>query len=272
MKPPSRPGFQLQWARGINMTPGEQSTPNGFDEIKVLRRHRLSCGKKGKYQEAKLATARIEQLLAYEGDKWTEDLRSQQHAQRLDIEEKHMREMQELNESWDKLFSDFEANAATIQNTLVQRQKAAYHAFVAKLREKAKLKKPQWSRELLQLRKIQSFHAKLKQYDEAEKTQADADRLEAKERALWKSQTDDKFAVLEEQFLMKQKLEMAGLLKRIKTYREENIQLRFNDLENLIRHYHNVKTQAESQQKIEQQRVYRYPLLGPWLHANGLAP
>merc|ERR1712183_720284 len=80
---------------------------------------------------------------------------------------------------------------------------------------------------------------------------------------MWKARREAKFASMEEQFLHKQQLEMGGLLKRIQSGREEQKQARKSELERLLQRYHNVKTQLESQQKIIQQRVEKYPLAAP---------
>jgi len=99
-----------------------------------------------------------------------------------------------------------------------------------------------------------------KKYAEAGKTKQHADQLEAKEHAMWKAKREARIAALEEQFLHKQQLEMGGLLKRIQSGREEQKQARKGELERLLQRYHNVKTQLESQQKIIQQRVDKYPM------------
>merc|ERR1711992_293832 len=83
------------------------------------------------------------------------------------------------------------------------------------------------------------------------------------EHALWKQRREAKIAAQEEQFLHKQQLEMGGLLKRIQSGREEQKQARKSELERLLQRYHNVKTQLESQQRIIQQRVERFPITAP---------
>merc|ERR1719265_1184583 len=100
----------------------------------------------------------------------------------------------------------------------------------------------------------------MKKYAEAGKTKAQADQVEEKEHAMWKAKREQKISSLEDNFLCKQQLEMGGLLKRIGSGREEQKQARKSELERLLQRYHNVKTQLESQQKIIQQRVEKYPL------------
>lgn len=111
------------------------------------------------------------------------------------------------------------------------------------------------------MRKIQETLAKMKKYAEAEKTKLQADRVEAQEHAQWKEKREGRIAALEEQFLHKQQLEMGGLMKRINGGRAEQKQARKAELERLLQRYHNVKTQMETQQRIIQQRVEKYPIV-----------
>merc|ERR1711920_939607 len=142
---------------------------------------------------------------------------------------------------------------------LAARHQGEHQAYLEKLRAETEPRTPRWSKDLSNLRKIQETLAKMKKYGEAGKTKAQADQVEAKEHAMWKQKREAKIAALEEQFLHKQQLEMGGLMKRIQSGREEQKQARKSELERLLQRYHNVKTQLESQQKIIQQRVERYP-------------
>merc|ERR1719231_1084007 len=230
------------------------------DFLQVLEKHRADCEKQGKYEEADLAKRRLHQLRAHEENRRREELRSQQLAERLGVEEAHMKELQEFNEIWDRKVAEFEAHAANLQSTLAARHKQELDAFMKKTRKETEPRTPRWSRDLLNLRKIQETLAKQKKYSEAGKTKVHADQLEAKEHAMWKAKREARIAALEEQFLHKQQLEMGGLLKRIQSGREEQKQARKGELERLLQRYHNVKTQLESQQKIIQQRVDKYPM------------
>merc|ERR1719473_1333299 len=231
--------------------------------IEVLERHRLNCEKEGKYDEAELARTRLQQLRDHEENRRLEELRSQQLAERLGVEEAHMKELQEFNQIWDAKFTEFELHANDLRRTLEDRHRAEYNQFIEKTRRDCEPRTPRWSRDLLNLRKIQQTLAKQKKYAEAGKTKKHADDLEAKEHELWMTKREAKIQALEEQFLHKQQLEMGGLLKRTKCGREEYRQARKAELERLLQRYHNVKTQLESQQKIIQQRVDRYPLAPP---------
>lgn len=244
----------------MDMNPDEHAIQ---DFLEVLEKHRLDCEREGKYDEAELARSRLQQLREHEENRRREELRSQQLAERLGVEEAHMKELQEFNEIWDRKVAEFEAHAANLQNTLAARHKAEYQAYHDKIRKETEPRTPRWSKDLLNLRKIQETLAKMKKYAEAGKTKAQADRVEEKEHAMWKAKRDQKISALEDNFLHKQQLEMGGLLKRIGSGREEQKQARKSELERLLQRYHNVKTQLESQQKIIQQRVEKYPLTAP---------
>lgn len=241
---------------GMDMNPDEHAIQ---DFLEVLEKHRAVCEKEGKYEEAELAKTRLAQLRQHEENRRREELRSQQLAERLGVEEAHMKELQEFNDIWDRKVSEFEAHAANLQSTLAARHKQEHQQQLEKVRRETEPRTPRWSRDLLNLRKIMETLAKQKKYAEAGKTKVHADQLEAKEHAMWKAKREARIAALEEQFLHKQQLEMGGLLKRIQSGREEQKQARKGELERLLQRYHNVKTQLESQQKIIQQRVDRYP-------------
>mmetsp|Transcript_126136 Transcript_126136/g.315252 ORF Transcript_126136/g.315252 Transcript_126136/m.315252 type:complete len:273 (-) Transcript_126136:123-941(-) len=233
------------------------------DFLEVLEKHRIDCEKQGKYEEAELARTRLEQLKQHEESRRRDDLRTQQLAERMGVEEAHMNELSEFNEIWDRKSAEFEAHAANLQNTLAERHKQEHQAHMEKLRRETEPRTPRWSKDLLNLRKIQETLAKMKKYAEAEKTKVQADKVEAQEHAMWKAKREARIAALEEQFLHKQQLEMGGLMKRIQSGREEQKQARKAELDRLLQRYHNVKTQLECQQRIIQQRLEKYPITAP---------
>merc|ERR1719277_1069246 len=95
--------------------------------------HRLECERTGKYEEAELARGRLEQLRQHEEERRREELRSQQLAERLGVEEAHMKELQEFNDSWDQKATEFEAHAASRQDTLAGRHQQEHESYLQKL-------------------------------------------------------------------------------------------------------------------------------------------
>ena len=80
------------------------------------------------------------------------------------VEEAHMKELQEFNEIWDRKVADFEQHAGNLQNMLATRHKQEHVSFMEKVKKETNPRTPRWSRELLNLRKIQDTLAKQKKY------------------------------------------------------------------------------------------------------------
>merc|ERR1719420_1609633 len=168
--------------------PDEQAVA---DFLYVLDRHRLEMEAAGKYDEAELAQMRLKQLQDHEDSRRREELRSEQLAERLGIEEAHVKELQEFNALWDQKVQDFEAHAANLH----QQEHAAY---TEKVRRETAPRTPRWSRDLLNQRKIQENLAKMKKYKDASKVKVEADALEAREHDKWMQTREAKIAALEE--------------------------------------------------------------------------
>merc|ERR1719291_386071 len=101
-----------------------------------------------------------------------------------------MNELSEFNEIWDRKTAEFEAHAANLQNTLADRHKQEHQAHLEKLKRETEPRTPRWSKDLLNLRKIQETLAKMKKYAEAEKTKVQADKVEAQEHSMWKAKRE----------------------------------------------------------------------------------
>jgi hypothetical protein len=208
-------------------------------------------------------------LQQHEENRRRAELRSDQLAERLGVEEAHMKELQEFNDQWDTKMGDFEAHAEKLQAMLAERHQQELEAYTEKLHRETAPRTPRWSRELLNQRKIQESLAKQKKYKEAGIVKIQADQIESKEHERWLRSREGKITALEEQFVQKQNLEMQGLLKRIQSGREEQKQARKTELERLLQRYHNVKTSIESQQTIIRLRAEKYPQ--DWVHTSTMA-
>eukprot|EP00930_Biecheleria_cincta_P090439 TRINITY_DN79821_c0_g1_i1.p1 TRINITY_DN79821_c0_g1~~TRINITY_DN79821_c0_g1_i1.p1 ORF type:complete len:271 (+),score=87.74 TRINITY_DN79821_c0_g1_i1:74-886(+) len=240
--------------------------------LAALEKHRTECEQDGRYEEAELARMRLEQLRQHEERSRRDALLEQQLAERMGVEEAHMMALQEFNNIWDQKQKDFEQHASGLQTTLASRHKGEHQAQLDKLRKEVEPRTPRWSRDLLNLRKIQETLAKMKKYAEAEKTKVSADKLEVQEHNQWKEKREARIAAMEEQFLHKQQLEMGGLLKRLKCSRDELKRARKTEMERILQRYQNLKTQLESQQRIIQQRVERFPITAPLGGSGGPRP
>jgi len=230
-----------------------------LDFVHKLESHQHVCMNSGRYDEAELARTRLEQLRLHEANRLREEVRSEQLSERLAIEEAHMKELQEFNAVWDEKVREFEDHSDILSSTLQHRQRQELEQFIVKC-EATVMPRVKHSKQLLNLRHIEKSLARQKKYAEADSTKRAGDELEAQELAAWEMKRNEKISNLEEKQIQKHDLEMQGLLKRIKSGREEQKLARKQELQRLLQRYHNVKTQLESTQNIVRLRQEKTPI------------
>jgi hypothetical protein len=233
----------------------EAQLPGIMESLEELEQEFI---KNGQFLEADLAKKKLDKLKSKDTAKLHEEFQSRQIAERLGVEEAHMQELQEFNEVWNAKDAEFETHVIGLQQTLSDRHLQAQKAYRDKIEEEAEPVKPKWSKEVLNLQRIQDTLAKQKNYQEAAKIHEELEKIESKEYAMWKAKRDAKLAFLEEQFLTKQQMEMTGLIARIEANRSEHKLSKKKELDRILQRYNNVKIQMESQQKIKYQRGCQY--------------
>jgi len=167
-----------------------------------------------------------------------------------------MLEFQQFNIVWDKKMNEYEQHVEEMVEAMRERHQGELREFQRKLL--GKQMKPKWSRELLNLRKIQEHLAKQKDYTEAHKMKLKSDALEAWELEKWRNQKQQEMFQREAKFKHRQQQELLALQKRIQTGREEQKKQRQMDLERLLQRYQNVKSELEAQQNLERIRADRF--------------
>lgn len=131
------------------------------DFLEILEEHRKNCERQGKYVEAEIAKNRLEELRLHEENRRREAMRSRQIAERLGVEEAHMLEFQQFNMIWDNKMSEYERHAEELVGAMKDRHGAELRDYQRQLM--GKQIKPKFSRDLLNLRKIQDTLAKQKE-------------------------------------------------------------------------------------------------------------
>lgn len=131
------------------------------DFLEILEEHRKNCERQGKYVEAEIAKNRLEELKLHEENRRREAMRSRQIAERLGVEEAHMLEFQQFNLIWDKKMAEYERHAEDLVEAMKERHAAELRDYQRKLM--GKQIRPKFSRDLLNLRKIQETLAKQKE-------------------------------------------------------------------------------------------------------------
>jgi len=223
------------------------------DFLVILEEHKKNCERAGKYIEADMAKKRLEELRQHEENRRQEGLRSRQIAQRLGVEEAHMLEFQQFNAAWDRKTKEYEERASELLEAMRQRHILDVQEFKRKAAAEPQ-RSPKFSKELLDLRRIEMALAKQGEYVEAQKVKVHADSLEAAERERMQAEREQHVSVLEVKFIQKQEQEVNALRQRIQAGAEEQRKARQVDLERLLQRYHNVKAELEAQQNVERLR------------------
>jgi hypothetical protein len=226
------------------------------DFLDILEEHRKNCERQGKYVEAEIAKNRLDELKLHEENRRREAMRSRQIAERLGVEEAHMLEFQQFNQIWDKKMAEYELHAEELIEAMKDRHSSELREFQRKLM--AKQIRPKFSKDLLNLRKIQDTLAKQKDYAEAHKMKLKGDALEAWELEKWHSQRQQDLLGREAKFKVAKPSELLALQKRIQTGREEQKKQRHLDLERLLQRYQNVKAELDAQQTLERIRMEKF--------------
>lgn len=131
------------------------------DFLEILEEHRKNCERQGKYVEAEIAKNRLDELRLHEENRRREAMRSRQIAERLGVEEAHMLEFQQFNVIWDKKVAEYESHAEELVEAMKERHASELRDYQRKLL--GKQIRPKFSKDLLNLRKIQETLAKQKE-------------------------------------------------------------------------------------------------------------
>lgn len=221
------------------------------DFLEILEEHRKNCERQGKYVEAEIAKNRLDELRLHEENRRREAMRSRQIAERLGVEEAHMLEFQQFNLIWDRKMAEYETHALELVEAMKERHQAELRDYQRRLI--GRQVRPKYSKDLLNLRKIQETLAKQKEYvnlecwpafhpfisnplplysyAEAHKMKLKADALEAWELEKWHNQRQSDLLQKEAKFKQVKQQELIALQKRIQTGREEQKKQRHQDLE-----------------------------------------
>ena len=220
----------------------------------TLEEHRRGCEEQGKYVEADLTAKRLEKLKMQEGGRRIESLKAQYISERLVIEEAHTQEFEAFNSGWNTRMDEFEAHARDLAAAMAER----HETELVKYRELVSSTRVRFSKELLNLRAIQSSLAKQKDYTGAQKVKVKADQLEAKELEIHRIKERAQTSLSENKFVQKQQQELRALQQRVKASGDDHKRRRREELQRLLLRYNNAKQALSKHHKLEVQRVRQH--------------
>merc|ERR1712087_17285 len=151
---------------------------------------------------------------------------------------------------------EYEERASELHEAMKQRHALDHQDFIRKSASDPQ-RGPKFSKDLLDLRRIEATLAKQGEYAEAQKVKLKADALESSEKERMQADRTQHISVAEVKFLHKQEQELNALKQRIQAGAEEQRKMRQLDLERLLQRYHNVKAELEALQNIERRQQVR---------------
>lgn len=217
--------------------------------IQDLARYRQFCERKSHYKEAELVQHVLKQLRLEEENRHVYALTQQQEMERQGLGEAHLIEFQQFNQVWNKRIDEFEDNQLREEaNTLEQHSMdlAKFHGDMTAHPPN----QPKFSKDLLNLRKIQNTLASQKNYVEAQKVKIKGDKLEQQERERISCERAYRYQLREKQILARHRQELLARRKKMESLRIELERARKKELELLLQRYNNVKRGLLGQQNI----------------------
>eukprot|EP01060_Flectonema_neradi_P005918 TRINITY_DN13973_c0_g1_i1.p1 TRINITY_DN13973_c0_g1~~TRINITY_DN13973_c0_g1_i1.p1 ORF type:complete len:355 (+),score=82.27 TRINITY_DN13973_c0_g1_i1:46-1065(+) len=217
--------------------------------ISILAKYRRTCEKRSNYKEAELVQHVLKQLRLEEENRHVYALTQQQELERQGLEEAHMLEFTNFNQIWNEKIDSFEEHQLECEAVMLEHHSMELTKFHGSMTAEAP-KKAKFSKDLLNLRKIQETLAKQKNYVEAQKVKLKGDKLEGLELTRINRDRGERYAKKEAQILGRHRQELLAMRKRMERGRIELERRRKKELEMLLQRYNNVKRGLLGQQNI----------------------
>lgn len=236
--------------------PFEGSDPKVMDFLRILEEYRTKCEEEGNYKEAAKANKQLEVLKEQETKRQEKAVRARQLSDLQDIQRSHVIQFEEFNRSWDKYMEDFDNMSKSYIQQMTERHAILLLEFQKQLSEELAKRPLKFSKELVEMRRVEAMHVKNRNYVEAQKVKAICDKIEDKERGDNNQDFALVFARREASFRQQQENELQALFKRIEGRRKEHLKQRSIDTKRLLQRNKNVQSVLESKQSLENQRLH----------------
>lgn len=224
--------------------------------MEILDSHRVNSERMGKYAEADIARQRLVEVKVHELQRHKEAMRSRQIMELLELEERHVLELQAFNEEWEERFRIFEAESDATLAALQEKHASDLRTFQTRLLVKSQL--PRHSSEYFNLRKIQEHLAKQHRYEEATDMKNKGDALGAWEEEQWNAERQSEMLRGEAHYKEKLKEELDGVARRIAMKRAKMTRQRQLALEHFMMQYNISKQDLQRRHTQDKQRFDKF--------------
>mmetsp|Transcript_22486 Transcript_22486/g.31277 ORF Transcript_22486/g.31277 Transcript_22486/m.31277 type:complete len:407 (-) Transcript_22486:103-1323(-) len=218
--------------------------------MRALEDHKKKCEKEGKYMEARTAAKRLHDLKLHEERKHKGEMKNRHDNEHGDAHRAFAMEQDQHKQIWDLKMADYEDSVAEQVARLKQSHLEKLEKFFGEADVK-RPKRPQFSKQLLNQRKIQEHLAKQGKYEEAEAVKKMADKMEGAEMSATSGTYEAEVALREQQLRGRQQQEMEALLHRAARGRDELTATRTLDLQRRHQRFKNVMAELHNLQRLE---------------------
>lgn len=214
-----------------------------------------NCEKLGRYAEADVARQRLVEVKEHELFRKKEAMRSRHLAEMLSVEETYVGEFATFQLAWQEKMDAFEARAEATLGDLKAKHDGELRDFQQRLLIRSAF--PRHSKEYFNMRKIEEYLAKQKNYVAADAMREKADALGAEEEDKWNAARQEDLLAKEASLRSRLELEAEGVRSKVASQRTELERQRKRDLEGLLIRYNNAKADLERHHKLERGKADR---------------
>jgi len=218
--------------------------------MKALEEHKKKCEREGQYLEARSTAQRLEVLKAQEAERIMREMDIRQKSEWDEAEAAFSVEKKQHNSLWDDRIEHYEQTFSEQVVRLQKQHGEQVDRFEADM-DKKRPQKPQYSKELLNHRKIQVCLAKQGEYTRAQKIKNVADKMEQVEMTETCATFDSEVISKKNQLRAKQTQEMDALLQRGARGRDQLDMSRAQDITRRQQRFKNIKNELKNLQKLE---------------------
>mmetsp|Transcript_5890 Transcript_5890/g.8619 ORF Transcript_5890/g.8619 Transcript_5890/m.8619 type:complete len:309 (+) Transcript_5890:528-1454(+) len=219
------------------------------DDKARLEAQRIELEEQGRYKEAQVIHNKLKQLSLLEGHKITKQVRSNHKQMQTDLVNQQTVEVDTFESVWSMKLEEYDKKAKEILLTTMDRQEWEAKETEQKIRQMLMMKKPKFSKKVLQYRTILKQLVKRKSYDEAEALRNQIKPLELKEMEKFQKSQEKtlkkKLTIVEKQH----KMELEALTQRIQQGKNELLAQRQSDWKRLVQHHTNMMNEVTQKQK-----------------------
>lgn len=230
----------------LNGTPPDRPLD---DYIRILAEYRTTCERRGQYKEAQLVQRVLTQLREEEEARCLMALMARQETERQGLEQAHVLEFQTFHRLWNDKIDAFERQHLDAEAAMLERHSTELAGFHAEAADQPQ-RRPKFSKDLLNLRRVEATLAKGKHYAEAHRVKVTADDVEAREWGRINQERAERFSRREAQLLARHRMELTAMRTRMERARQELERTRLRELQLLLRRYGNVKRGITGQQNV----------------------